>query len=70
VVAYFVLGVEYGIAAAAANGFTKASPTQRAIAERIVQDVLRTGVARDDAVRAAMLHHRRKSRRRHCGNTA
>lgn len=53
--AYFDLGVEHGIAAAAANGLTKSSPTQRAIAERIVQEVLRTGVSRDDAVRAAVL---------------
>lgn len=53
--AYFDLGVEHGIAAAAANGLTKASPTQRAVADRIVQEVIRTGVARDDAVRAAVL---------------
>ena len=53
--AYFDLGVEHGIAAAAANGLTKASPTQRAIAERIVQEVIRTGVTNDDAVRAALL---------------
>ncbi len=51
----FDLGVEHGIAAVAANGLTKATKTQRAIAERIVQDVLRTGVSRDDAVRAAVL---------------
>jgi len=53
--AYFDLGVEHGIAAAAANGLTNATKAQRAIAERIVQDVIRTGVARDDAVRAAVL---------------
>ena len=53
--AYFDLGVEHGIAAAAANGLTGASSTQRAIAERIVQKVIRTGVSRDDAVRAAVL---------------
>jgi len=35
--AYFDLGVEHGIAAAAANGLTNATKTQRAIAERIVQ---------------------------------
>ena len=53
--AYFDLGVEHGIAAAAANGLTNASTTQRAIAERIVQEVIRTGVSRDDAVRTAVL---------------
>jgi hypothetical protein len=53
--AYFDLGVKHGIAAAAANGLTKATPTQRAIAERIVQEVIRISVARDDAVRAALL---------------
>jgi hypothetical protein len=53
--AYFDLGVEHGIAAAAANGLTKATPAQRAIAERIVQGVIRISVARDDAVRAALL---------------
>ncbi len=53
--AYFDLGVEHGIAAAATNGLTNATKTHRAIAERIVQDVLRTGVSRDDAVRAAVL---------------
>ena len=53
--AYFDLGVEHGIAAAAASGLTKATSTQRAIAERIVQEVTRTGVSRDDAVRAAVL---------------
>ena len=53
--AYFDLGVEHGIAAAAGNGLTKATPTQRAIAERIVQEVIRTGVRRVDAVRAALL---------------
>jgi len=52
--AYFDLGVEHGIAAAAANGLTNATKTQRAIAERIVQEVIRTGVSRDDAVRAAV----------------
>jgi hypothetical protein len=49
------LGVEHRIAAAAANGLTKPTPKQRAIAERIVQDVIRTGVARDDVIRAAVL---------------
>jgi hypothetical protein len=53
--AYFDLGVEHGIAAAAADGLTNPTKTQRAIAERIVQEVIRTGVARDDAVRAAVL---------------
>jgi hypothetical protein len=53
--AYFDHGVEHGIAAAAANGLTNATKTQRAIAERIVRDVIRTGVARDDAIRAAVL---------------
>jgi len=53
--AYFDLGVEHGIAAAAANGLTNATKTQRAIAERIVHEVFRTGVARDVAVRAAVL---------------
>ena len=64
--AYFDLGVEHGIAAAAANGLTKATSTQRAIAERIVQDVLRTGVSRDDAVRAVVLAVWGLSRRRRC----
>ena len=62
--AYFDLGVEHGIAAAAANGLTNATKTQRAIAERIVQEVIRTGVARDDAVRAAVLAVWGLSRRR------
>jgi hypothetical protein len=53
--AYFDLGVEHGIAAACAGGLAAATKTQRAIAERIVQEVIRTGVARDDAVRAAVL---------------
>ncbi len=53
--AHFDDGVEHGIAAAAANGLTHATKTQRAIAERIVQEVIRTGVSRDDAVRAAVL---------------
>ena len=63
--AYFDLGVEHGIAAAAANGLAKATPTQRAIAERIVQEVIRTGVAHEDAVRAAVLAVWGLSRRRH-----
>jgi hypothetical protein len=62
--AYFDLGVEHGIAAAAANGLTNPSETQRAIAERIVQEVIRTGVSRDDAVRAAVLAVWGLSRRR------
>ena len=53
--AYFDLGVEHWIAAAAANGLTNATKRQRAIAERIVQEVIRTGVRREDAVRAAVL---------------
>jgi hypothetical protein len=53
--AYFDLGVEHGIAAAAANGLANSTTTQRAIAERIVHEVIRTGVSRDDAVRAAVL---------------
>ena len=52
---YFDFSVEHGIAVAVANGLTHATKTQRAIAERIVQDVIRTGVPRDDAVRAALL---------------
>ena len=53
--AYFDLGVEHGIAAAAANGLAGASKMQRALAERMVQEIVRTGVARNDAVRAAVL---------------
>jgi hypothetical protein len=53
--AYFDLGVEHGIAAAAANGLTNAMKTQRAIAKRIVQEVIRTGVARDEVVGALLV---------------
>jgi len=53
--AYFDLGVEHGLAAARANQLPGASKSARAIAERLVRQVIGTGVARDDAVRAAML---------------
>jgi hypothetical protein len=53
--AYFGLGVEHGIAAARANALPGASKAARAIAERRAQEVVRTGVAREIAVEAAVL---------------
>jgi hypothetical protein len=49
------LGVEHGIAAARANQLPGASKSARAIAERIVRDVVRTGVAPRVRVEAAVL---------------
>jgi hypothetical protein len=53
--AYFDLGVEHGVAAARANALPGASKAARAIAKRLVQEVVRTGVAREVAVEATVL---------------
>jgi hypothetical protein len=53
--AYFDLGVEHGIAAARANALPGASKAARAIAEKLAQEVVWTGVAREIAVEAAVL---------------
>jgi hypothetical protein len=53
--AYFDLGVEHGITAARANALPGASKAARAIAERLAQEVVRTGVPRGVAVEAAVM---------------
>ena len=52
---YFDLGVEYGIASARAHGLGRPSKTVRALSQRIVQEVLRTGVGRPEAAGAAIV---------------
>ena len=53
--AYFDLGVEHGVAAARANALPGASKAARAIAERLAQEVVRTGVAQHVRVEAVVL---------------
>jgi hypothetical protein len=53
--AYFNVGVEHGIAACAVHGLGRLSKRVRVHAQHVVQELLRTGVARQDAVRAAMV---------------
>jgi hypothetical protein len=53
--AYFDAGVEHGIAAARVHGLGCASRTVRALADRVVREMLATGVARNDVVRAAVV---------------
>lgn len=53
--AYSDVGVEHGIAAARANALATPSKNIRALAKRVVQEVLRTGVARREAVGAALV---------------
>lgn len=51
---YFDVGVAYGSASAAAKPDARCRPNVRALAERIVQDILSAGVERCDAVSAAL----------------
>lgn len=53
--AYFDAGVEQGIAAARANALARPGKNVRALAERVVQEMLRTGVARREVVAAALV---------------
>ena len=53
--AYFDVGVEQGIAACAVHGLGRPSKRVRAHAQNVVQELLRTGIERPDAVRAALV---------------
>jgi len=53
--AYFDVGVEQGIAACAVHGLGKPSKSVRAHAQHIVQELLRTGGERREAVAAALV---------------
>jgi hypothetical protein len=52
--AYFDAGVEYGIAAARLHGLSGASKTVRALADRVLRELLATSVGHEDAARAAV----------------
>ena len=51
-VACFNVGVEYGIAATRATALAGGRKTVNALAQRVVRDLMRTGVARDDLLGA------------------
>lgn len=53
--AYFDVGVEQGIAACAVHGLGRPSKRVRAHAQHVARELLRTGVARPEAVRAALV---------------
>ncbi len=53
--AYFNVGVEQGIAACAVHGLGRPSKRVRAHAQHVVQELLRTGVERRDAVKSALV---------------
>ena len=53
--AYFDLGVEHGTAACAAHGLWRPSKTVRALADRVVRELLATGVGREEIVRATIV---------------
>ena len=53
--AYFDVGVEYGIAATRATKLAGGNKTVNALARRVVREVMRTGVARDDVVGALLV---------------
>lgn len=53
--AYFDAGVEQGIAAARANALLRPSKKVRVLAERIVQETLRSGVACSESVEATLV---------------
>jgi hypothetical protein len=52
--AYYDLGVEHGIAACAVHGFARPSKTVRALADKVVRDLLGADVSRPEALRAAL----------------
>ena len=52
--AFFDAGVELGSARCTVRRLAGASKTVKGLADRIVRELLATGVARDDAVRAAV----------------
>jgi hypothetical protein len=53
--AYFEVGVEYGIAATRATKLAGGRKTVNALAQRVVRELMRTGVARDDMVGALVV---------------
>jgi len=53
--AYFDLGVEHGIATARATTIADGRKTVNALAQRVVRDLIRTGVARDEVVAALLV---------------
>jgi hypothetical protein len=52
--AYFDAGVEHGIAAARVHGLGGASKTVRALADRVVRELVATNVSREAALAAAL----------------
>jgi hypothetical protein len=53
--AYFDVGVEYGIAASRATAMAGERKTVNALAQRVVRELTRTGVARDEVVGALLV---------------
>jgi hypothetical protein len=53
--AYFDLGVEHGIAAARATAMAGSRKNVNALAQRVVRDLVRTGVAKDEVVGALLV---------------
>jgi len=53
--AYFDVGVEQGIAACAVHGLGRPSKRVRAHAQHVVQELLRTGVPQQEAVRVVLV---------------
>jgi hypothetical protein len=53
--AYFDVGVEYGIAASRATVMSGTRSTINALAQRVVRELMRTGVPRDEVVGALIL---------------
>jgi hypothetical protein len=52
---YFDVGVEYGIAATRATAMAGERETENALAQRVVRELMRTGVARDEVVGALLM---------------
>lgn len=53
--AYFDVGVEYGIAATRATKLAVGTKALHALAQQVVRELMRTGVARDDVVSALLV---------------
>jgi hypothetical protein len=52
---YFDVGVEYGIASTRATAMAGERKTVSALAQRVVRELMRTGVARDEVVGALLV---------------
>lgn len=55
IAAYFDVGVEHGAAATRATKLAGGRSTVNALAQRLVRELMRTGVARDDVVGALLV---------------